>query len=77
MLIESADPDDLWFHLADRPSCHVVATLPVIKVSGLVLRQGSTICRNYMGCGGSEPVVCSRIRDLVLTDVPGTVVGKA
>jgi hypothetical protein len=72
-LIEAAHPDDLWFHLAGRPSCHVLTTLPVRKVRGLVIRQGAAVCRDHMRCDGSESVVCSRVRDLVRTDVPGTV----
>jgi len=75
-LIEAAHPDDLWFHLAGRPSCHVLTTLPLMinrKIRGLVIRQGATVCRDNMRCDGSEPVVYSRVRDLVRTDVPGTV----
>jgi len=80
-LIESAHPDDIWFHLAGRPSCHVVATLPDFasglwisrKVRGLIIRQGAAVCRDHARCDGSESVVCSRIGDLVRTDVPGTV----
>ena len=27
-IIDQADCDDLWFHLNDLPSCHVVASIP-------------------------------------------------
>ena len=27
-IIDNANPNDLWFHLADYSSCHVVATMP-------------------------------------------------
>jgi predicted ribosome quality control (RQC) complex YloA/Tae2 family protein len=41
-LIESSRPEDVWFHIRDTPSCHVVATLPPRRLKDGRLRSKQT-----------------------------------
>lgn len=50
-LIAMSRPEDLWFHIRDRPSCHVVATLPPHhptydkKQLRKIAVQGAVVCK--------------------------------
>ena len=50
-LIAMSQPEDLWFHIRDRPSCHVVATLPKQTYDKKQLRkiavQGAVVCKQF------------------------------
>ena len=53
-IIDNANPCDLWFHLADYSSCHVIATMPEdddIKIDKKVLKQivnsAALLCRKH------------------------------
>ena len=52
-IIDNANPNDLWFHLADYSSCHVIASMPEdddeIEIDKKTLKQiiqtASLLCR--------------------------------
>jgi predicted ribosome quality control (RQC) complex YloA/Tae2 family protein len=47
-VIDKGTPDDLWFHIANIPSCHVVVKLPHEcdkKVLRSIIKKGSLLCK--------------------------------
>jgi len=51
-LIDAADEEDLWFHVSEHPSCHVIGKIPDgvdIDKSDLmkVVKQGAVICKSF------------------------------
>ena len=52
-LIDDSCPDDLWFHVEERPSCHVVAMMPLDakgwtkKQMRSVVVEGAVICKKH------------------------------
>lgn len=78
-VIDSADPDDVWFHVKDLPSCHVVAKIPddICNKKELlsIIKRGAIICKQnskYTSTQNLE-IVYTRIRNVKKTNVPGSV----
>ena len=52
-IIDDSQPNDLWFHVAEFPSCHVIAKINDIMTSinrkdvKYVIKQGAVICKQY------------------------------
>jgi predicted ribosome quality control (RQC) complex YloA/Tae2 family protein len=51
-IIDAAEPTDLWFHLSDYSSCHVIAKLPpdiqLDKKQKLqIVKQGALVCKQH------------------------------
>jgi len=47
-IIDMSGPNDLWFHLSDYPSCHVIAKLPEnIHKENLkyIIKKGAILCK--------------------------------
>ena len=51
-LIDDSEADDIWFHISQLPSCHVVASIPVDKnydknILKKIAVQGAVICKQF------------------------------
>ena len=49
-VIDLARPTDIWFHLADTSSCHVIALVPAgitRKERGKIIKQGALLCKQW------------------------------
>jgi predicted ribosome quality control (RQC) complex YloA/Tae2 family protein len=51
-IIDAADPSDLWFHVTEHPSCHVIGKISEIdgldkKAINKIAVQGAVICKEY------------------------------
>jgi predicted ribosome quality control (RQC) complex YloA/Tae2 family protein len=49
-VLDNAKPDDLWFHLEDMSSCHVVASIPEHhnidrKTLKQIIKTGALLCK--------------------------------
>lgn len=46
-IIDDASPTDIWFHMQDIPSCHVIlkTTDPIKKISKDVLTRCALLCK--------------------------------
>lgn len=46
-IIDDASPSDIWFHMQDIPSCHVIlkTTDPIKKISKDVLKRCALLCK--------------------------------
>ncbi len=78
-VLDHGKPTDLWFHLADTSSCHVVAILPDDcdrKVRGAILRRGASICKQYTAKAASArsvPVTYTTVANVTKDRIPGRV----
>jgi len=51
-LIDDSEADDIWFHISQVSSCHVVASIPVDKnydknILKKIAVQGAVICKQF------------------------------
>jgi predicted ribosome quality control (RQC) complex YloA/Tae2 family protein len=59
-VIDIGTPSDLWFHLADTSSCHVVAVVPPNvdrKARGKIIKQGALLCKQNTAKAASQQKV--------------------
>jgi predicted ribosome quality control (RQC) complex YloA/Tae2 family protein len=79
-LIDDSKADDIWVHISQVSSCHVVASIPVDKnydkhILKKIAVQGAVICKQFSKYK-SEPVVhviYTKIHHLTKTSTIGAV----
>ena len=78
-VIDLGGPHDLWFHVADQPSCHVVAILPMDcdrKQRSKIIRHGARLCKQYTNSVKSAshvPITYALVSQVTKDTVPGRV----
>ena len=78
-VLDDKKPTDLWFHLADTSSCHVVAVLPDDcdrKLRGAILRRGAALCKQHTTKVASQrnvPITYTTVANVAKDTVPGRV----
>lgn len=79
-IIDEASGDDMWFHVDERTSCHIIASIPediTRKEMKYIIKQGAVLCKKY-----SYPNIkklginYARIKNVTKTEVPGEVIVK-
>lgn len=79
-VIDLGGPTDLWFHLADMSSCHVVAILPPNisrKERGKIIRHGALLCKLHTAKTKSKSqvsVTYAPIASITKGQTPGSVI---
>ncbi|TLT01242.1 NFACT RNA binding domain-containing protein [Aliarcobacter cibarius] len=51
-LLENSKASDFWFHLKDRPSCHVIVQNSKKELPSSVIQKAATLCVNFSVEGG-------------------------
>ena len=51
-LLENSKASDFWFHLKDRPSCHVIVQNSKKELPSSVIKKAATLCVNFSVEGG-------------------------
>jgi len=51
-VIDESSSDDIWFHVSNLPSAHIVASIPIDKKianrqEGKIILHGALICKQY------------------------------
>jgi predicted ribosome quality control (RQC) complex YloA/Tae2 family protein len=77
-IIDLAKPADIWFHVEDKPSCHIVAILPERvnkKDLRYIVKQGAVLCKQHSKYVSEKnlPIIFTTIDNVVKTDTPGCV----
>lgn len=79
-IIDQAKPNDLWFHVSQRPSCHVVAVIPEGKKYDKkqlhkIIVQGSVLCKKHSKYDSIQKlsIMYSNIHNITKTDTVGAV----
>ena len=80
-LIDASQPDDIWFHVDNLPSEHVVASIPTDKKLDKkqltkIVTQGAVLCKQYSKYSSQKnlPIVYTRIKDIMKTEKLGCVI---
>lgn len=79
-LVLSSGPLDVWFHIADLPSAHLVyrnhngASLDVLRSNGTIYRMALELKKRskYRKFQGIKVIYCC-VQDVVITSSPGRV----
>jgi predicted ribosome quality control (RQC) complex YloA/Tae2 family protein len=77
-ILDKADENDLWFHLYNQPSCHVIARLPgKLDRDDLhhVRKQGAVLCKQYSRFASAKNVniIYTYIKNIEKSEVEGSV----
>ena len=79
-LIDESSEDDLWFHVNNLPSCHVVASLPNPEKYNrnelaYIAKQGAVLCKQHSKYASQQKlaIIYSKIKDIKKTDIVGSV----
>ena len=79
-VIDLGSSSDLWFHLADTSSCHVVAVLPPNvdrKERGKIIKQGALLCKQHTAKAASQQhvsVTYAPLSAVIKEATPGSVI---
>ena len=79
-LIDASKPTDIWFHIYNYQSCHVVASIPtdlVISKNDMrkIVKQGALACKQFSKFKSTKNVEIeyTEIRNVTKDSVPGRV----
>jgi predicted ribosome quality control (RQC) complex YloA/Tae2 family protein len=86
-IIDAAQPDDIWFHISNQPSCHVIAYMSSELNARItkpelhrIIKQGALICIQQSNIKPSKStktdVEWTRIQNVTKMDVPGKVLAE-
>ena len=80
-IIDAAEPTDLWFHIENESSCHVIAHLPNDiklnkKQTNKIIKQGAVLCKQYSRYANqlNVNVIYTKIENVTKTDKVGAVI---
>jgi predicted ribosome quality control (RQC) complex YloA/Tae2 family protein len=76
-LIDNASPNDIWFHVDNKPSCHIIASIPnnISKPEiKYIINQGVVLCKKHSYPNEKKlPIIFTRVRNIQKTERPGLV----
>ena len=79
MIIDNSQPSDIWFHIHDKPSCHVIAHISpdFDKKSSEykhIIKTGAILCKQHSKYKSEKiSIVYTNVNNVTKTDVPGMV----
>jgi predicted ribosome quality control (RQC) complex YloA/Tae2 family protein len=77
-LVQNASPDDLWFHVANAPSPHVILEVDPEdkkKIPRSILKQCAILCKSHSSFRSDKkvPIHYTRVSNICVTNIPGQV----
>ena len=79
-LIDDSEADDIWFHISQVSSCHVVASIPADKqydkhTLKKIAVQGAVICKQFSKYKSEREihVIYTKIQNLIKSSTIGAV----
>ena len=75
-IIDLSKPRDIWFHIDNSSSAHVIASIPNKfnkKELKYIIKQGSLLCKQYSK-SQETTVVYTTLNNVVKTDIIGSVI---
>lgn len=77
-IIDLSKDDDIWFHIKDMPSCHVIAIISdniSKKELKYIIKKGAFLCKYHSKYINLKPldIVYTKIKYVTKTDKEGTV----
>ena len=75
-LIDESGEDDLWFHVNNLPSCHIIAVIPNPEKYNrneiaYIAKQGAVLCKQHSKYASQQKlaIIYSKIKDIKKTDI--------
>lgn len=81
-LIDISEQDDIWFHVENNPSCHVVLTTNVFKANKIphksVINYCASLCKEGSKLKNNKNVkiIYTQIKNVKKADKLGSVIAK-
>jgi len=81
-IIDFSLPNDLWFHLYNYPSCHIIASIDNLilnkKELMYIIKQGCLLCKKYSKYNNLKnlEIIYTSIKNIQKTKVLGTVISS-
>lgn len=79
-IAEQKNPENLWFHVQDKPSNHVVAEIPTSlkldkKQMRYIVTQGAVFCKQYSSykSDSNVKIIWTKIKNIKKTSTLGSV----
>jgi len=76
-LVRAASPHDLWFHVANKPSPHLILKVPVTTtiITRTLLKQCALLCKSKSSFKSIPKLLVhyTKISNLQCTEIPGKV----
>ncbi len=75
-LVKNSDKDDIWFHLNDYPSCHVIVnTDGEKKLDNKILKRAAVLCKENSKFSNIKnlEIIYTKIKNIKLGDEIGSV----
>ena len=77
-VIDEGDDDDIWFHVDNKSSCHVVATVSENNITRknmkYIIKQGALLCKMHSYPSEKNlSIVYTKIKNIQSTNIPGQV----
>ena len=78
-IIDEANPTDLWFHVEDNSSSHVIAKLDESydrKQLKYIVKQGAILCKQHSRYSNVKQlnIIYTIIENISKTNIPGSVI---
>ena len=75
-LVKNANKSDIWFHLSDSPSCHVVLTCEtkLNQINRQVILRCAYLCKMHSKTSHNCKVIYTQIENVQITRIPGQVI---
>ncbi len=80
-IIDEANEYDMWFHIENHPSCHVLCSIPdnISKKDLLkIIKRGALCCKENSKYKSEQSVsvIYTYVKNLVKTDIVGSVIAN-
>jgi predicted ribosome quality control (RQC) complex YloA/Tae2 family protein len=78
-IIDAANDDDIWFHVKDLPSCHIIAVIPedIIDKKDLryIIKRGALLCKSRSKYTSIKKldIVYTNVKNITKTEIEGTI----
>ena len=79
-IINSAEHGDIWFHVDDHSSSHVIASMPTNivfdkKQTMYIIKQGAILCKQHSKYKSVKKIniIYTDVQNVVPTNIPGSV----
>lgn len=83
-LIDAASPEDIWFHVDNLPSEHVIACIPTDKdinraQLAKIVKQGAVICKQCSKYASIKnlPIIYSKVENIEKQEKIGSVLAPS
>jgi predicted ribosome quality control (RQC) complex YloA/Tae2 family protein len=76
-IITNASPNDLWFHVDDQPSCHVIIkTHDNAKIEKRVIKYAARLCKDNSKAKNQKntKIIYTHIKNVIKGDAVGSVI---